>query len=159
MKTKQKFNTTEYVMELQYRYYSCLEELHLNRNEISDNQKEKDELLEANMKYYQRELDKKEAVINSNKKIMDSHKKSKARAAKANRDLKEEVDDTRQTLQAVIDDRNKIIKELQDALKLYTPDEYNGGKLKCKPVIALNVEEFKRLQDKLRNDNEIKYDE
>lgn len=169
MKPNKKFNTSEYVMELQYRYYSCLEELHLNRNQISNHAKEKDELLRDNMDYYQNELDKKESIIKDNKNIMDSYKKSKARYSKANKDLKKDLRGTlgelaeleaelfsaRTTLQEVIDDRNKIIIELEYALKLYTPEGDKGVKLKCKPVVALNVKEFKRLQDKLRNDNTL----
>jgi 3-hydroxyacyl-CoA dehydrogenase len=143
-------------MDLQYKYYSALEELHIKRNQISNHNKERDDILKQNMEYYNDKLKEKESIIEDNEKIMASYKKSKARYSKTNKNLKvrlkmalDEVDRLHERVVEITKIKNQILEEFQQA----SDNFFKHTKDNMPAAIRLDVKEFKRLRNKLKEDN------
>ena len=150
--------TQDYVMDLQYKYYSALEELHIKRNQISNHNKEKDDILRENMEYYNDKLKEKESIIKDNEKIIASYKKSKARYSKTNKNLKirlkmalDDVDHLHERVVEITKIKDQILEEFQQASDNFF--KHDQSKNNMPAAIRLDVKEFKRLRNKLKEDN------
>ena len=134
---KSKFKIdTEFVLELQYKYSSLLEELHLRRNEVDKIQKSFRDEAQKKQKEFENE---KESIIydlENARKMVERQRKSIKQLKEKNKALKEV--------------RDTVVKEMEEAHTLWTNS--NPG-TKLTRHVQIDVKEAKRLKDKLKSDN------
>jgi hypothetical protein len=134
---KSKFKIdTEFVLELQYKYSSLLEELHLRRNEVDKIQKSFKDEAQKKQKEFD---DQKESIIydlDAARKMVDGQRKRIKQLKEKNKELKEA--------------RDIVVKEMEEAHTLWTNS--NPG-TKLTRHVQIDVKEAKRLKDKLKSDN------
>jgi hypothetical protein len=127
---------TEFVLELQYKYSSLLEELHLRRNEVDKIQKSFRDETQKKQKEFD---DQKESIIydlDAARKMVDGQRKRIKQLKEKNKELKEA--------------RDTVVKEMEEAHTLWTNS--NPG-TKLTRHVQIDVKEAKRLKDKLKSDN------
>ena len=141
---KSKFKIdTEFVLELQYKYSSLLEELHLRRNEVDKIQKTFRDEAQKKQKEFD---DQKESIIydfNDIKKMVESQRKSIKQLRSKNKSLTEKN-------KSLTEARDTVVKEMEEAHTLWTNS--NPG-TKLTRHVQIDVKEARRLKDKLKSDN------
>jgi predicted nuclease with TOPRIM domain len=134
---KSKFKIdTEFVLELQYKYSSLLEELHLRRNEVDKIQKSFRDEAQKKQKEFD---DKKESIIydlDAAKKMVEGQRKRIKQLKEKNKSLTEA--------------RDTVVKEMEEAHTLWANS--NPG-TKLTRHVQIDVKEARRLKDKLKSDN------
>lgn len=138
---KSKFKIdTEFVLELQYKYSSLLEELHLRRNEVDKIQKSFKDEAQKKQKEFE---DEKESIIYD----LDHAKKMVEGQRKLIKQLKEKN-------KALIKVRDAISKEMEEAHQLWVNSNQSSNPgTKLTRHVQIDVKEAKRLKDKLKSDN------
>ncbi len=134
---KSKFKIdTEFVLELQYKYSSLLEELHLRRNEVDKIQKSFRDEAQKKQKEFENE---KESIIYD----LDAAKKMVEGQRKRIKQLKEKN-------KSLTESRDTVVKEMEEAHTLWVNS--NPG-TKLTTHVKIDAKEAKRLKDKLKSDN------
>ena len=138
---KSKFKIdTEFVLELQYKYSSLLEELHLRRNEVDKIQKSFRDEAQKKQKEFE---DEKESIIYD----LDDAKKMVEGQRKLIKQLEEKN-------KALIKVRDAISKEMEEAHQLWVNSNQSSNPgTKLTRHVQIDVKEAKRLKDKLKSDN------
>tara|TARA_R110000796_G_C14261249_1_gene399972 strand:+ start:29 stop:454 length:426 start_codon:yes stop_codon:yes gene_type:complete len=138
---KSKFKIdTEFVLELQYKYSSLLEELHLRRNEVDKIQKSFRDEAQKKQKEFE---DEKESIIYD----LDDAKKM----VEGQRKLIKQLEEKNKALKKV---RDAISKEMEEAHQLWVNSNQSSNPgTKLTRHVQIDVKEAKRLKDKLKSDN------
>lgn len=138
---KSKFKIdTEFVLELQYKYSSLLEELHLRRNEVDKIQKSFRDEAQKKQKKFEEKIKALREVREDSSKIINKQRKSIKQLEEKNK--------------ALIKVRDAISKEMEEAHQLWVNSNQSSNPgTKLTRHVQIDVKEAKRLKDKLKSDN------